>query len=779
MTIQKFTPKTGVNKENTRLFNEGGWWECNRVRFRQGTPQQIGGWAPWSLNTFLGVCRTLKVWATLAGTVLLSLGTHLKALIANGGSFYDITPARVYTQLSGPFAATPGSATVTVTSAAHGAVTGDCVTFYNAAALSTQTFTTTIASPAVLTLTSALANNTPVVLSTTGALPTGLVAGTTYYVINASGTTCNLANNAGGAAINTSGTQSGTHSLYVNAGATAAVLNTTFQVTVTDVNHYTITLPVNAGTYDTGSGGTAVTVIYDIAAGAATTMSSVGFGAGTFGSGTWGVGSTGTTLLRIWNMSSFGQDLILGIRGAALYYWNSYYGPLQQTVSVTIASPGVLTLSFAPTNGMALVLFTTGTLPTGLTAGTVYYVVNASGLTCNLATTYGGSAINTGGTQSGTHYLSQRALPLASLANASDVPTIHNFMLVSDTTRFVLVFGVNPIGQSTIDPMFVRWSDQESVVNWTPTETNQAGGYRLSRGSKIMGVLQAREEVIVWTDNAVYSAQYLGPPYVWGFKTVGTNTSLMTANTVVDASGTVYWMGTDKFYKYNGRVDTLRCDLRQYVYDDINMGQSDQFFAGTVEAFDEVWFFYCSASSTTINRYVVYNYVEDCWYHGAMNRTAWNDAKLLGLPMGATYNSTLVYQETGNDDNETGTANAMGSYILSSEFDIGDGDKFGFIWRVIPDLNFTGSTGTNPSVTLTLNALANSGSGYNSPASQGGSATGSVTRTATAPVEQYTGQVNIRIRGRQMSMRVDNANVGTAWQLGATRLDVRTDGRKG
>jgi len=372
-----------------------------------------------------------------------------------------------------------------------------------------------------------------------------------------------------------------------------------------------------------------------------------------------------------------------------------------------------------------------------------------------------------------------RGIALSALAGASDVPLIQNYMLISDTSRFVIAFGVNPIGTTSIDPMFIRWTAQESAVNWTPAATNQAGGIRLSHGSKIVTALQTRQEILVWTETALYSMQYLGPPYVWGEQIVADNVSIAGPNCAAVASGVVYWMGVDKFYKYDGHAQTLRCDLRQYIYSDINLSQTDQFFAGTNEGFNEVWWFYCSAASSTIDRYVVYNYVENVWYHGSMSRTAWIDSGLDPRPIGATYSGVLVEHESGVDDNETGTPAAIDAYILSTEFDIGDGDRFGFVWRMLPDLTFRGSTAASPNVTLTLNALQNSGSGYNSPQSIGGTNSAAVVRTVSYNIEQFTGQVNTRLRGRQMSFRIESNSVGTTWQLGATRIDVRTDGRRG
>jgi hypothetical protein len=291
--------------------------------------------------------------------------------------------------------------------------------------------------------------------------------------------------------------------------------------------------------------------------------------------------------------------------------------------------------------------------------------------------------------------------------------------------------------------------------------------------------MQSRQEILIWSDSSMYSLQYLGPPYVWGSQLLADNVSIAGPNASAIASGVVYWMGIDKFYKYDGRTNTLRCDLRQYIFQDINVSQADQIFASTNEGFNEVWWFYCSENSTSVNKYVVYNYLEDAWYYGTMARTAWIDSGLRQFPIAATYTYNLVNQESGVDDNETGTALPINAYITSSEFDIGDGHNFGFVWRMLPDITFRGSDSGTPQVTMTLLPLQNSGSGYNVPPSVGGVDSGTVARVGTYTIEQFTGQINTRVRGRQMSFKVESAQLGTTWQLGAPRIDIRPDGRRG
>lgn len=618
MPLKKLTFKPGVNRENTRYTTEGGWYECDKIRFRQGLPEKIGGWQRLSGNTFAGLCRSIWEWTTLGGSKSRGIGTEKKLYVERGGEYHDITPLRATENLTDPFDTTSGSSTVTVTDAAGGYFVGDYVTFSGASA----------------------------------------VGGLTIdgeYVIQSVGS-----------------------------------------------GDYTIDAGSNASS--TATGGSSVTAKYQINVGPATQTASVGWGSGGWGSGTWGSSSTGTDKMRLWSQANFGEDLIASIRDGAVYYWDSSAG--------------------------------TGT----------------------------------------------RAVELSTLGGASNTPTVQTMILVSDVSRFVFAFGANVQGESSADPLLVRWSDQEDAANWTPAATNQAGSLRLSRGSKIVSAKQARQEILVWTDSALYSLQFLGAPDVWGAQIVGENLSIVSQRAVAYSNGVAYWMGFGTFYRYDGTVSALRCDLRKYVFNDINSVQVDQIFAGTCEEFNEVWWFYCSDGSTTVDKYVVYNYVQDIWYYGSLARTAWLDSPTDGVPIAATYDNILVAHETGVDNNETSTSQAIEAYILSSEFDLSDrdtdGDSYMFVWRALPDVTFDGSTASSPSVTLSLLPLGGSGSGYNDPKSEGGSSSRAVTRTATAPVEAYTDQVNIRVRGRQIALKLESSDIGVQWQMGFPRLDMRPDGRK-
>ncbi len=702
MPLKKLLFRPGVNRENTRYTTEGGYYDCDKIRFRQGTPEKIGGWTPLSVNTFLGVCRSLWAWVTLQFVTLVGVGTSLKFYISQGGAYNDITPIRTAETLNGPFAASNGSPVITVTDNSHGCITGDFVTYNGAASL-------------------------------------------------------------GGA-------------------ITAAILNTEHQVTVLTTNTYTINVGVNATGGDSGNGGTTVRAVYQINTGPSVAVPLTGWGAGGWGSGTWGFGQSAADALRVWSQSNYGQDLVFGPRGGAIYYWVADIGPTPLTVTITVASPAVFTAPTSLSDGTPIILETSDALPTGLTTGTVYYVRNAivsgGSTTFNVSTTPTGALVNTSGAGSGVQYISPRGVNLADFAGASDVPVVQNFVFVSDIFRFVFAFGCNDYTDAVQNPLLIRWSDQENAINWTPAATTQAGSLTLSHGSEIISALQTRQEIVVFTDSAVYSLQYLGPPYVWSAQLLGDNISIQSQNCTALASGIVYWMGVDKFYKYDGRVQTLRCDLRQYIFNDINTAQAVQIFAGTNEGFNEVWWFYCSADSAVVDKYVVYNYLEDIWYYGTMGRTAWLDSGILDYPLAASYDNTLVYHENGLDDNTTGTPVAMSAYITSSEFDIEDGHNFGFIWRIVPDITFRGSTTGSPQATMTLLPLKSSGSGYTNPPSVGGSDSGTVTRTATVPVEAFTQYVYVRVRGRQMAFKVESSQLGATWQLGAPRIDIKPDGRR-
>ena len=620
--LKSLTLKPGVNRESTRYSAEGTYYETDKVRFRFGLPEKIGGWQRISPNTYLGVARSMVNWTTLGGQNLLAFGTNLKYYIERGGAYGDVTPIRLTTAAGDvTFSSTTGSAVIEVANIDHGAQQGDFVTFSGAVSL-------------------------------------------------------------GG-------------------NITAPVLNQEYVIaSIIDDDNYTFVATATANASDTGDGGASVVGAYQIPVGNEIEVPFSGWSAGRWGFGTWGFGGVTIAPMRIWSQSNFGEDLFFTYRGGAPFYWDA-------------------------TNGVTT-----------------------------------------------------RAVYVSSLGGASDVPVIANIAFVSDIFRFAFCFGANEIGSAVLDPMLIRWSDQEDVANWTPTALNQAGSLRLSQGTEIIAVRQARQEVLVWTDSALYGLQYLGAPEVWGAQLLGSNITVVSPNATIYANNVAYWMGIDKFYYYDGTVKTLPCTVRSYVFNDINKSQFNQVVCGTNEQFDEVWWFYPSAGSTQNNRYVVYNYIENIWFYGNLSRSAWLDADLRDNPIAATYSNNLVFQESGVDCNELGTANPITAFIVSGEFDIDEGDRFMMINRILPDMTFVGSTADAPSATMTILPLENSGSGYYNPLSVGGNSTTTITRVTTVPIEEFTGQVFVRIRGRQIAVKIESTGLGVTWKLGKPRLDIRPDGRR-
>jgi hypothetical protein len=659
MPLKALRLKPGIFRENTRYSAEGGWYECDKVRFRSGQPEKIGGWQQVNNDQFLGFARALWPW-----DVYLGLGTEVKYYVYYG-AYYDITPIDTYA-LTNPFSAVDGSAVITVAHTSHGRLEGDYVQFDNVTGLG--------------------GNMTQAVLELEYQVAT---------VINANSYTFNARDPSTG--------------LAVTANPTDA----------------------------SGSpGGGSVTAQYQPNIGTPIQYPPpgilTGWGGGTWGSGVWGGSLTPfvPTQINLWNAYNFGEDLIYGPRGGGVYYWDASAG------------------------------FTT------------------------------------------------RGVNISTLVGASDTPSAALFRAVSDASRFVLVFGTTDYGSSALNPMLIRWSDQETAANWTPAATNQAGSLQLSRGSEIRAVAQTRQEFLVWTDIALYSLQYLGPPIVWGSQILADNITIVSDRAWAVAAGVTFWMGDEKFYMFDGRVQTLNCDIRKFIFDDFNANQNLQVFASTVEQFSEVWWFYCSITgpdgtgtpanpNTVVDRYAVFNYAERIWYYGSLGRTAWLDASVLSnLPIAADYNRRLLNHETGCDDASTPEAAPIEAYITSSQFDIDDGHNFGFVRRMLPDVTFTGSTATvaNQSITMALLPLQNSGSGYTRGVENvGPEANMSVALTNEATVQRdadngierfsgtvtpYDGNLYIRVRGRQMSLRVASTGLGVQWQLGVPRMDVRPSGRK-
>jgi len=751
MPLQKLALRPGVNRENTSYANEGGYYASNKIRFRSGMPEKIGGWtADTGINLSAlkpttgkvwGVCRALWNWINLAGYNLLALGTNLKYYIQNGtnGYYYDVTPIRTTTAAGEvTFAASTGSAVITVTDVGHGAQTGDFVTFSGAVSLGGNITAAILNAEFQITyLTSDTYTITASVLASAGDSGNGGASVIGAYQVTSGNDV--FTQNVGWGAGTWGGFIPGTATNQLNGAINNSVTTITVDSTTSfsaagniliDSENISYTsknstqfLGCTRGLSGTGSGAAA-----SHADNAAVIQSTTFTGWGDPAPAGQGIGEQ----LRLWSQSTFGEDLIFNPRGGALYYW----------------------ANAASTN-----TFNRGQL---------------LGPSASIVTKYG------------------------TVTTDSSCPIVANFVMVSDASRFVLAFGVNDYpgtpGATIQDPMLIRWSDQESFVTWIPAITNQAGSYTLSDGSQIVTAKQTRQEILVLTDSAIYSMQYLGPPYVWSFQILGNNISIAGPNAIATANNITYWMGTDKFYMYSGRVQTLPSTLREYVYNDINLEQSFQFMAGTNEGYNEVWWQYCSAGSNVIDRYVIYNHLDNVWYYGDwvnytgtafQGRTAWLDSALRAYPMAATYgaaggnaNTLLVYHENGVDDGVVNPPNPIVSSVTSSDFDIGDGHNFGFVWRLIPDLTFDGSSVNGPTAMFTVLPRANPGANYGPSNDPSVVSAQNYQNQRTYAIQQFTQQVYVRIRGRQMAFQVSSDAIGVQWQLGVPRIDIRPDGRR-
>jgi hypothetical protein len=784
MPLQKLQFRPGVNREGTTLSNEGGYFDCDKIRFRSGYPEKIGGWqndsgaiystAPTSTfssggtstsatpssGVFWGVAKSLWNWLNLTSYNLLSVGTNLKFYIQNssGGAYNDITPIRSTTAAGAvTFAATNGSPIITVTNAANGVQVGDFVTFSGAASLGGAITATVLNKeyqvqtvPSITTYTITASVN-----ATSGDSGNGGGSTVANYQINTGNSTFTFgtgygAGPYGGAAgpsyvttLTASISASSTSNIAV-ASVTGFAASGTIWIGTEGISYTSVTAsPATFNGITRAAGGSGIPS-------STAAAHSNGDAVYQYPSTATGYGSPATTgvgiQLRLWSQTNYGEDLIFNPRGAAMYYWANN------------SSPNIYD------RGQVIKASTSVTTKTG------------------------------------------------SFTPDATCPSVANFVLVSDSSRFTFAFGCNdPTGvyaTTAQDPMQIRWSDQNTLATWLPSITNQAGGIRLSHGSAIVTALQTRQEILVWTDAAIYAFQYLGAPYVWGNQILGDNISITSPNAAVVVNNVAYWMGTDKFYMYSGRVETLPCALRQYIYGNINLTETFQILSGTNEGYNEIWWFYPSITGTTstgengtgtsgspnslIDRYVIYNHLERTWYYGTLNgttvrpRTAWLDSPLRAQPTaaigynsgGAYTNGAVVYHETGVDNNETGTPVALTSYVQSSDFDIGDGHNFGFVWRLIPDLTFDGSTSTAPTVYFTVRPRQNPGANYGSADNPAVASAQSYATTTTYNVQQFTQQIYVRIRGRQMAFKISSTDLGVQWQLGVPRIDVRPDGRR-
>jgi hypothetical protein len=621
MPLIKLQFRPGLNREVTSYTNEGGWVDSNKVRFRAGFPETIGGWVRTASTPFLGVCRALINWSTLAGSNVLGLGTHLKYYIERGGALVDITPIRDTTAAGAvTFAASNGSDVLVVSDTAHGARIGDFVTFSGAVSL-------------------------------------------------------------GG-------------------NITATVLNAEHQITdIIDADSYEITVSVAANASDTGDGGAAVVGAYQLSVGLASSFRGDGWGAGPWGAGGWG-DPAGTPVagerLRLWSHTTYGEDLIINPRGGRLYLWDASVG-------------------FGPAN---------------------------------------------------------RAVDISTLSGADEVPVECNIVRLSEQDRHVLAFGCTPLFGGALDPLLIRFSSQEDFLDWSPQPTNTAGDLRISTGNQIVAVEQTSQQMLVLTESSAHVLQFVGPPFTFGLREVASGLSTAGPNCAAAANGVIYWMGLGEFYLYNGTVQQIPCPVKEYVFDQtFDTERRDLVFAGHNAAFSEIWWFYPCTISGDCTRYAVYNYEQQIWYYGTLPRTAWIDRGVSLKPLAAGLDGYLYTHETGMDDGSQNPPGPINAYIQSSPVDIGEGDQFMFVTRVLGDITFRSST-NDPEATLTLSAQNFPGGEFF------GDQPSPVVRSASVPVERFTTQNFVRLRGRAMALRVSSNKVGTAWRLGSPRVEARTDGRR-
>ena len=623
MALQKLQFKAGINQDVTNYSNEGGWYECDKVRFLNGYPEKIKGWQQNGTYTLDGTCRALFGWVTSFTDNFLAIGTNSKVYIDVGENLNDITPIRATSEANNIFAATDGSSTIVVTSSSHGAATGDFVTFSDAASL-------------------------------------------------------------GG-------------------NITANVLNQNYKITRIDSNSYSISAKdvdgntVTANSSDSGNGGTSTVQTFEITAGNGTVEYGYGWGTSTWGRLTWGSGSLQPVIfpLTVWFFDNFNNDLIMNVNTdgkGAIYYWAR------------------------------------------------------------------GSVVDP------TNVIATRAVLLSSRSNASDVPDEVGQIMMSQVDRHLLAFGSTPFGGGDFDPLLIRFANQNEPENFTPSSLNSAGFLKVSSGSKIVTAFRTRQEILVFTEMSLHSLQFLGTTDVFGLSELETNISIASPRSVAGASNVVYWMGSDKFYLYNGKVNTLPCPLRDLVFNNINFDALPYVYAGTVETHNEIWWFYPSKNSSINDSYITYNYAENLWFYGSLNRSAWLDSNLRQFPQ-AVGDNFVYNHEIGNDAD----GSAMSAFITSSDFDIGDGEKFTLVKRIIPDVSFTGSNASEPTVKMTVKPRNFPGSTYSVEQDK------NVIETS---VNVFTEQVFLRARARQMGFKISSDSLGTTWKLGSPRLDGKPDGRR-
>jgi hypothetical protein len=708
MPLTKLQFRPGVNRETTSYTNEGGWFDGDKVRFRFGLPEKIGGWLKQTTNSFLGTARALKPWVALDGTSFIGVGTHLKYYVSEGGGYNDITPIRLTTSAGDVTFATKAN---TLSSA----VTVDDTTMPVTSSTGFPVSGRIKIDDEIMTYSGVSGNNL-----------TGCVRAqdSTTVAAHDSGATVSCAtltvtDSGHGANVNDFVTYSGAATL--GGLITANVLNQEYEITnIVDSNTYQVeartvstisSITTTSGldatyvfcnTSDSGNGGSSVVGKYQIVTGLDTVVSGTGWGAGLWGADGWGSASALTDVgstLRIWSHDNFGEDLLINVRDGGIYYWD----------------------------------------------------------------------------KSATDAMTTPAVALGDIAGANAAPTIAKIIKVSDRDRHVIAFGCDPSSSLIQDPLLIRFSSIESVTDWLPTATNDAGSLKLGTGSEIVSAIETRQQILVFTDVSLHAMQYLGPPFTFGINLISQNITIMGPLSAIAVDDNVFWMGAEEFYVYNGSVQRLPCTVRDYIFNDFNQSQAEKVTAGINSSFGEVWWFYPSASAVEIDSYVIYNYQQQVWYYGKMTRTVWVDRGINTFPIASGTDHYLYNHELGLDDGSTEPVSSISSYIESSQLDIGEGDRFSFISKLIPDLTFRDSTADSPSATFTLESRNYPGGAYLQ--SNDKTVTRSEAATATV-VEQFTDQVNLRLRGRSFAVKIASGDSGVTWRLGSPRVDVRPDGRR-
>ena len=717
MPIQTLKFNAGVNQEITSYSNEGGWRDCDKIRFRFGYPEKIGGWEKLTSSTYLGSARSLHNWIALDGSNFLGIGTHLKYYIEEGELLNDITPIRVTTSAGDvTFSASNGSTTITVTHTAHGAEQFDFVTFSGAASLGGVITASVlnieyqiqrIVNSSQYEITSAVTAN-----SSDSGNGGGSVVGT--YQINV-GTDTPVGGTGWGAGtwggqtagaltttINEGGTFSNSDTTLTVASGTGIVTddfilidNEILKVTNVSTNDLTVTRGQSGTSAASHANGATVTLIQGNAS------SSDDFSG-------WGDAASGglTTInnIRLWSHDNFGEDLLICARDSNIFYWDKTETISNRAVELSAATTG------------------------------------------------------------------------AANGTKRSVPTKAKQILVSDRDRHVIAFGSDGLGANNSatqgdgiqDPLLIRFSDQEDPIDWFDSTTNTAGSLRLGSGSEFIQAVETKREILVWTDTSLSSMTFIGPPFTFGLQQLSSNITIMSPNAAVATEDVVFWMGQDNFYIYDGATRNLPCTVKEKIFLDFNTEQSDKVVAGVNSEFSEVTWFYPSSSSSENNKYVTYNYQQNIWYFGSLSRTAWLDRGTRSLPI-ATGNQYIYNHEVGYDDD----GSAMNSFIESASIDIGDGNNFTFISKIIPDLTFIGSTNlSTPQATFTIKSRNFPGADFSNTDS------GTTTRTQSSPVELYTNQLNLRSRGRSFALRIESSALGSKWKLGTPRADIRQDGRR-